>query len=584
MNNILQRCALSWNAPFLGLLLIFLYTYAFQATKPSPLLHASVEEHVLVIVQLLGVAAILAMTYAGAAGLTRKLFGRTADIVLRVVVVIVLSVFLMMAVENFMYTLLGKGMKSTDLILLRALVAFAAIRAAMDIYRLPQKWAKTLSAGAWLVPLLAMTSFFYLAWGFSDTSRLEVIEPATDLPNILILSSDGIDANHMSVYGYARETTPFLSSKVAEFALFENAYTNNANTTGSVVSFLSGTSPSVNGVVYPPDILRGEFSIRGLPQLLGELGYRRSSWGVAYYSSAQSQNMIGAFDLDNGSRLFPVLSHFLPQSYELSRWLLIGMAAEAWDMARGVFLMQPFDNPFNIVTEHHSYAQDAKNIEGVLQELDRSEPVFVNTHFMMTHGAFFVVREPYFSKGRQQAEPWDPDFYDDSIRDFDAVVSQIYQHLEESGELDNTVLIITSDHGSRWSKLQRIPLMIRFPDSQFAGKHGGMAQRMDVAPTLLKYIGQPVPAWMTGQSLMEPLSCERTIYAYGILQKIAGASATNHTHIGSAKLFDNHSLSLLRNGSATTINSTILQIAGKSTDRQKTLRELAEVEPLDGSC
>lgn len=575
-----QLNLLNWNAPFFGLALAFIYAYAFQATKPSPFSYISIGEHVLVVAQLLGVAAVLAMAYAVCGWVVHKLLKQNAGIVIRVISVFLLSIFLMIVIDNFMYTLFGIGVKSTDSLLLRILVAYAAIRVAMDLEQLPQKWSLISRIKLWVMPLAASISLVFITWGFSGLANVRLIKPLVDLPNILILSSDGIDANHMGVYGYERETTPFMTSKMEEFAIFENAYTNNANTTGSIVSLLTGKSPIVNGVVYPPDILKGKHSTQGLPQILGDLGYRRSNWGVAYYASARSQNMIGAFDLDNGSRLFPILSHSLPQSYELSRWLLIDLASQLIDMGNGIFFMRPFDNPFNIVTEHQSYIQDSENIEGILRELSRPEPVFVNTHFMMTHGPYFTIKSPFFSNGKRQLIEWEADFYDDSVRDFDSIVRSVYKHLESTGELDRTILIITSDHGSRWSTTQRIPLMIRFPKKELAGKYGGMVQRLDIAPTIMNIIGLPLPEWMMGESLLKEASCNRAIYSYGILRNNLGASPNSLVYMGDISIFDNHTLSIVNGDRYITVSSDDIRHISGVLD---IIREI-KLNDLDSSC
>ena len=107
-----------------------------------------------------------------------------------------------------------------------------------------------------------------------------------------------------------------------------------------------------------------------------------------------------------------------------------------------------------------------------------------------------------FSQGRKQTEPYERDFYDDAIREFDAVVERIVRALEAAGQLDKTILILSSDHGEGWSAA-RIPLVFWFPGGAHAGRILANTQNLDIAPTLLDYLGIPVPAWMTGTSLLE---------------------------------------------------------------------------------
>ncbi len=94
------------------------------------------------------------------------------------------------------------------------------------------------------------------------------------------------------------------------------------------------------------------------------------------------------------------------------------------------------------------------------------------------------------------------DFYDDSLLDFDGYVNRVVNSLEDAGKLDKTILILYTDHAQRWNPLDRIPLMIRFPNGEFAETITENTQNLDIAPTILDYLGIPQPSWMDGQSLL----------------------------------------------------------------------------------
>ena len=95
-----------------------------------------------------------------------------------------------------------------------------------------------------------------------------------------------------------------------------------------------------------------------------------------------------------------------------------------------------------------------------------------------------------------------PDFYDDSILSFDQYVGQLFDHLSKSGKLKNTVVIVYSDHGHQWTVHQRVPLIFWFPDGANAGKIEENVQNIDIAPTILDYLGLNIPQWMDGKSLI----------------------------------------------------------------------------------
>ncbi len=134
---------------------------------------------------------------------------------------------------------------------------------------------------------------------------------------------------------------------------------------------------------------------------------------------------------------------------------------------------------------------------------NNDQPVFVHVHMMGTHGPKFYPRKQLFSRGEEQSQNWMTDYYDDAILDFDRYVKTVITALSKSGKLDNTIVVIYTDHNMKYHTTQRIPLMIRFPNGEYAGRLRNNVQNLDIAPTLLDYVGVPVPAWMEGWSLLK---------------------------------------------------------------------------------
>jgi len=137
-------------------------------------------------------------------------------------------------------------------------------------------------------------------------------------------------------------------------------------------------------------------------------------------------------------------------------------------------------------------------------------------HLLGTHGGYFYPKDRVFSKGEAQIGEWLSDFYADTIFDFDGYVKQVIDHLKASGQFDNTILIIYTDHNQKWKVNERIPLMMHFPEDQYADKIKNVVQNMDIAPTILDYLGQPIPNWMNGTSLIKGhLDENRLIFSMG---------------------------------------------------------------------
>jgi arylsulfatase A-like enzyme len=101
----------------------------------------------------------------------------------------------------------------------------------------------------------------------------------------------------------------------------------------------------------------------------------------------------------------------------------------------------------------------------------------------------------------------------------DEKVGEIMTALEESGRLDNSVVIFTSDHGDcltdhghsqKWTmyeQITRIPMIVWSPGRYDAGRVvDGLCQQMDIGPTLLEIADVRIPDTMEAQSLAAPLA------------------------------------------------------------------------------
>ena len=81
---------------------------------------------------------------------------------------------------------------------------------------------------------------------------------------------------------------------------------------------------------------------------------------------------------------------------------------------------------------------------------------------------------------------------------------------------DDILIVISSDHSRQRQTFQRVPLMILLPRAEYTGVVDVNVQLLDVAPTILSYLGQPIPDWMEGESLLshESISAERPLFGW----------------------------------------------------------------------
>jgi len=346
------------------------------------------------------------------------------------------------------------------------------------------------------------------------------------LPNIILIGSDGVTANRMSLYAYKRDTTPRLVQLAQTGLLAENNFTNAAATTGSVFSILTGKYPTTTRLLYSPNILHGLDAYQHLPGILQRAGYTTVEISFPYYVDAYAINMQEGFDEVNGRKLAQdSLSQFTRRfNFEDVGYFLPRLTERIFDRLQHIFYIRSMPDPYRQVIDPVDpnlvdQLSDGEKIFELVQLLANAKsPLFVHVHLMGTHGEKFDPQNQVFSAGETQSADWMRDFYDDSVLDFDGYVGELVDGLAHRGLLDQTVIVVYSDHADQWRSDDRIPLLFRFPNGEFAGRIRNNTQNLDIAPTLLDYLGMQKPAWMAGQSLLrqEP-PATRPIISAGVV-------------------------------------------------------------------
>jgi hypothetical protein len=434
---------------------------------------------------------------------------------------VICAVLILLMVDNFTYTLFKFGIVSTDgwsrglyglgfilLIFLcyrRTLKALVSLSQRNKTGGMAPKYTFGLLAGVLLVSI-SVTSFPNRTRGappsFTSTTGAE------QRPHILLITADGLEASHMSVYGYERETTPYIQ-KLAESALVaENAYSNSDKSTCSVISIYTGKYPTKTRVFVPTDVLIGVNSYEHLPGILRSQGYRTVQITFPHYLDAWELNLLDGFDEVKTSSalhtkyLLSTIGKVLPSHIALFTDETIKRIV---DRIRHIFFIWKMKNPYLLVTGMAEPLEDLERWEILKQEIRTTkQPLFVHIHILGTHGSLFIPQEQKFSAGQsvRTQEPYNIDFYDDSILNFDKNIGELVDYLINLDLLDKTILVVGSDHGQMWDQLKRIPLIIRFPHGQYTGRIQTNVQNLDIAPTLLDYIGLDLPDWMDGNSLI----------------------------------------------------------------------------------
>lgn len=445
---------------------------------------------------------------------------------------LILAALSLLLIDNFTYTLIKIGIVTSVGLWRGAYGLLALIMLALwtrallrDMKDRPSAWRRAqtrlavgLTAAGLGLALLRVGSAAGPAAG-ENASLLR-------RPHIVLLGGDGTVAANMSLYGYARDTTPNLRRLAETGLLAENHFTNAAHSTGSVASMLTGKYPTETRLLYSPNILQGENAVQHLPGILQRAGYRTIEITMPYYLDAYTINMQEAFDEVNGRSVGQGELFRLARRYNLedAGYFLPRLGERILDRVLHIFYVQVMPDPYRQVMQTldpntlHKMSDQERILELVRQLKQAEGPLFAHVHLMDTHGPKFYPRRQVFSARQSQDRDWMQDFFDDAVLDYDAYVGQLLDALSHAGLLDQTVIVVYSDHVNNWRTDGRIPLLFRFPNGEHSGRIRSSTQNLDVAPTLLDYLGLETPVWMSGASLLagEP-DRARPIFSAGVV-------------------------------------------------------------------
>jgi arylsulfatase A-like enzyme len=485
--------------------------WLFFVTKPSSLSSLSAFESLKVLVVTGGTIALILITGLVVLSLPALLMRKPKLLVIGYIVpTFILAVAALILLDNFTYTIFRFGVISTaGAGRVMYALGFAAI--CWRIFRFVQRTVRTRNRSASLlaISLLTVSIAGILTMISNDrysnnTNTASPDSASASFPNIIILGSDGLSAQFLSAYGFPLKTTPFLSELAETSLVAENAFPNATSTTASTTSMLTGKEAVAVRVFRYPDILTGDDSFEHLPGILKRNGYRTVEIGTPHYVDARRLNLLDGFEIVyDQSWDLPLLDPIRTVlGNSPSTFFIQTMTERASERLFHIFLIQGMQNPISEVNNPEFRTSDEKRVEQILDIVDRADrPVFIFAHLMDTHGPNFSHQKQVFSSG-PDTKDWDMNHYLDSILSFDGHVKKIYDHLAQTGQLDNTILVIYTDHGYQYTINQRIPILIHFPEDKYAGKLRNNVQVIDIPTTLLDYLDISSPKWMDGTSLL----------------------------------------------------------------------------------
>ncbi|MCO8244765.1 sulfatase [Haladaptatus sp. AB643] len=312
-----------------------------------------------------------------------------------------------------------------------------------------------------------------------------------EIQNVVLLSVDALRADHLSFHGYERDTSPFLADLASDAVSFDRAISPSSHTREAVPALLTGRYPDT-------------FANNGYRLVRSSVGDRLSAAGYATAAFHSNPYVSRAYDFDSGFDVF-------------DDNLMLGQN-------RLVALFERFLNKFVLNKgEYHTRAEEINEQSlGWIDGLDDG-PFFLWNHYMDTHGPYnppvgfdrFSERSVSNSDAQRlyQKSIKEPenvtkeenrlliDLYDGEIRYLDAQLRHMIDGLDERGLLEDTLVILTADHGDGFDEhgyythprrlheeLLRVPLLVLHPDRD-PKRVEKLVSTLSVVPTILAAAG-----------------------------------------------------------------------------------------------
>lgn len=306
--------------------------------------------------------------------------------------------------------------------------------------------------------------------------------PSTRAPDVILIVVDTLRVDAVGSYGATRDTTPALDGFADDAVRFDRAYATAPWTQPSVASILTGVLPSRHGLTRIGALPE---SLETLPERLAAADYVRIGI-VSHVLLARRQGFDQGFDRF-------LVSAALPHHEAISTDAVTDRATEVLRAIaaspagrRPVFLFIHYFDPHYVYHAHDAYGWSAERQKG---QLSGSESIEV----LRAMSADMTDTERAYIRA----------LYHEEVRYTDAGIGRLLVSLDAYGLADDTLVIITADHGEEllergWlghtrtlhEEVVRVPLLARPPGVRRAGRvHEGPVSLTSITPTVLDYAG-----------------------------------------------------------------------------------------------
>ena len=390
--------------------------------------------------------------------------------------------------------------------------------------------------GAWMLVIGVM-----LWWGcVSDPAERANPEQETSPPNLIVVLVDDLRWDEIGVAGHPFIQTPNIDRIAAEGAYFTNAFTIAPLCSPSRASLLTGLYPHAHGIIDNTARNAQSHQLPTFPRRLQRAGYETAFIGKWHMGNDDTPRP--GFDRwvamkGQGEAIDPQLN------IDGERTTVEGYSTDILTDQAVRFITRPRTEPFLLYLAHKALhpnirQRDDGSVEVIGQggfvPADRHRGMYADAVIPRRPNAFIPPSDkPALARRIGEMPLLGPDTAtsEQTIRErsemlmaVDDGLGRMLDTLEAMGQLDNTVVVVTSDHGYwygehglsaerrlAYEEAIRIPWLIRYPRRIPAGSTPQqLALSIDLAPTLLDLAGQPPDESLHGRSLVPVARGEAT--------------------------------------------------------------------------
>ncbi len=344
--------------------------------------------------------------------------------------------------------------------------------------------------------------------GSAAPSEAEPAEAGVGRPNVLLVVVDTLRRDHLSAYGYRRETSPALQALAEQGVRYDNAISQAPWTTPSIASLLTSRYPAALGI-------EGERSALSDDEVL----LAESLLAAGYDTAAViSHSFLGStWNFDQGFRVFDE-ANVQGHAAVTSSGVTDAAVRELRRMGAGgapFFLFVHYFDPHAAYVEHDAYPfRGEEDYEGRI----RSGMLFRDLR---------AIEAEVDARDAEELKR----LYDSEIAFTDHHLSRLFDALKVQGAFEDSLIIVTADHGeeflergrlghakSLFQELVNVPLIVKppraFPRAE-ALRGSVVADALpllDVVPTILDVTGTAHAGRVEGLSLFEARPKGRTFF------------------------------------------------------------------------